>query len=55
MRNCTIPGSRLEEWWAYERQMAEPDGIKAAALYAMGELAGAEPARSGHARLAAAL
>jgi hypothetical protein len=40
MRN-QYPGSRPEEWWAYERQMAEPEH-QAAALYAMGELAGAE-------------
>jgi hypothetical protein len=40
MRN-QYPGSRPEEWWLYERQMQQPSH-QAAALYAMGELAGAE-------------
>jgi len=40
MRN-QYPGSRPEEWWLYERQMPEPPH-QAAALYAMGELPGAE-------------
>ena len=40
MRN-QYPGSRPEEWWLYERQTQQPSH-QAAALYAMGELAGAE-------------
>jgi hypothetical protein len=40
MRN-QYPGSRPEEWWLYERQLPEPPH-QAAALYAMGELAGRE-------------
>jgi hypothetical protein len=40
MRN-QYPGSRPEEWWLYERQMQQPSH-QAAALYAMGELAGSE-------------
>jgi hypothetical protein len=34
-------GRRLIEWWLYERQTQQP-AHRAAALYAMGELAGAE-------------